>query len=347
MVSPAIVFGTVPQDYYVHNVQRGETLHRSAPESVQREVIALDVAEGARVLEIGTGTGYSGALLAALAGASGRVTSIDVSDHLVDWADRLHRRQGLTTITCHVSDGMAGYPPRAPYQRIVAWCTPPRLPRAWVDQLAPDGRIVTCLPTAAQPSTTLITTITLIAGQPRVDTAIFGGYAQSTTTAVEDALTIPGRWVDHIHRRSPPAWISIGWRGRDDQQHTGARNALQLLLHPGYTETYAGRPLDWPSWTTYTVTVGGDHRTVAALHDGIRGIGHTSASSAAMIRTDSTIIADSPHSPSLTAVRSWLDQWEHAGRPAATWYEPTLTPSTDDDLPGWDLIVRPRSFTAG
>jgi protein-L-isoaspartate(D-aspartate) O-methyltransferase len=340
-VDLAVVFRAVPEHYYIHNEHRGETLHRSTSESIHREVIALDVVQGARVLEIGTGTGYSGALLAALAGASGRVTSIDISEHLISWADRLHRQRGLTTITCHVVDGMAGYPPHAPYQRIVAWCTPPRLPRAWVDQLTPDGRIVTCLPIAAQPSTTLITTISLTTGQPRVDTMTFGGYAQSTASAVEDALTIPGRWVDHIHQQPEPAWISIGWRDRDDQQHTGARTALHLLLNPQHTETYNGSPLDWLSWTAYSVVAAGHNRSVAALHNGVRGVGHTTASSAAMILTNSTIIADSPHSPSLAALRSWLDQWEHAGRPAATWYTPTLTPNDDDAPSGWDLTIDP------
>ena len=343
MVGSAFVFGTVPERYYVDHEHRGATLHRSAAESIHREVTALDVTEGAHVLEIGTGTGYSGALLAALAGTSGRVTSIDISDHLVHWAERLHRQRGLTTITCHVADGITGYPPHAPYQRLVAWCTPPRLPRAWTDQLTPDGRIVACLPIAAQPSTTLITTITLTAGQPCVDTLTFGGYAQSTTTAVDDALTIPGRWVDHIHHQPHPAWISIGWRDHDNQQHTGARAALNLLLHPGHTETYPGAPLDWLSWTTYTVPAAGNHRTVAALPDGLRGIGHTTATSAAMILTNATIIADSPYSPSLAALRTWLDQWEHADRPAATWYAPTLTPSNDDASPGWDLTIHPRN----
>ncbi|MFF3867118.1 protein-L-isoaspartate O-methyltransferase [Micromonospora sp. NPDC001898] len=339
---------SVPEQFYVHNADRGETLHRSTAEAIHRDVTALNVCEGDHVLEIGTGTGYSGAFLAARAGATGRVTSIDISAHLVDWADRLHRQRGLTTITCHTADGMNGHPPHAPYQRIAAWCTPPRLPRAWVDQLAPDGRIVACLPIAAQPSTTLVTTITVTAGQPRVETVTFGGYAQSTAAAVEDALTLPGRWVDHHTDHPNPAWISIGWRDHDDPQHSGARSALHLLRNPGHTETYHRAPPDWPSWTAYSVMAGGAHRSTAALHDGRRGIGHTTATTAAVILTDGTILADTAASPSLTALRTWLDRWEQAGRPSAAWFGTSLVPGGGNDLPGWDLrITTSPSLTLG
>ncbi|MEU8265026.1 hypothetical protein AB0C02_31005 [Micromonospora sp. NPDC048999] len=207
-----------------------------------------------------------------------------------------------------------------------------------MDQLTPDGRIVACLPITAQPSTTLIATITLTAGRPHVEAITFGGYAQSTAVPVDDALTIPARWVDCILQQPEPAWISIGWRDRDDRQRSGARATLNLLLHPGHSETYARVPLDWQSWTAYSVIAGGHHRSIAALRDGIRGIGHTTETSAAMILTDSTIIADSSDSSSLAALRTWLDQWERVGRPAANWFNPTLV-LNDDDLPGWDLRI--------
>ncbi|MEU8419477.1 hypothetical protein AB0C15_01190 [Micromonospora sp. NPDC048835] len=134
------------------------------------------------------------------------MTSIDISDHLVGWANRLHHQRGVTTITCHVADGMAGYPPHAPYQRLVAWCTPPRLPRAWVEQLT------------------------------------FGRYAQSTAVPVDDALTIPSRWVDCVEQQPDPAWTAIGWRDRDNHHHRGAQTALNLLLNPAHIETTPGAP---------------------------------------------------------------------------------------------------------
>ncbi len=212
-----------------------------------------------------------------------------------------------------------------------------------MNQLAPDGRIVACLPIAAQPSTTQVTTITLTAGQPHVDTVTFGGYAQSTATPVVDALTLPGRWVDHHTGHPDPAWKSIGWRDHDDPQHTGARTALHLLRNPGHTETYHRAPLDWPSWTTYSVIAGESHRSIAALDDGKRGIGHTTATTAAVILTDGTILADSTRSPSLTALRSWLHRWKRAGRPDAGWFHPRLVPNDGEDLPGWDYELPPAS----
>ncbi|MET7951083.1 hypothetical protein [Micromonospora sp. NPDC005324] len=163
------------------------------------------------------------------------------------------------------------------------------------------------------------------------------GYAQSTAAAVDDAVTIPGRWVDHHIEHPHPAWISIGWR-EHDPHHTGARAALDLLLDPRYTETYHGPPLDWQSWSAYSVA-GGPHRSLAALGDGTRGIGHTSATSAAVILGDGTILADTAGSPSLTALQGWLDQWEQAGRPDASWFDVSLVPYDGVDLPGWDLRI--------
>ena len=49
------------------------------------------------------------------------------------------------------------------------------------------------------------------------------------------------------------------------------------------------------------------------------------------------ILADSPRSPSWQALRAWLQQWEHAGRPTASAFTPVLVHYDGDDLPGWDL----------
>ncbi len=273
-------FDTVPERTYTHHPQWGETVHRSAPDSIRREITALQVRPGDRILEIGTGSGYSSAILARLCGPRGRVTSVDISDELVTRAAAIHQERGVSGVDLHVGNGLAGHPPAGPYDCLVAWCTPPRLPRAWTDQVRDGGRIVACLPIACLPSTTLIATITIEEGQPRLLAVTGGGYAQSTPTAVDDALTIPGRWVDYCDHQPVPSWISTGWRD-DDPQRASARASLDQLLHPGHTETYHELPLAWRSWSVYTAALGDRQVSLVSLRNQIRGIGHTTADSAA------------------------------------------------------------------
>ncbi|MGH3695431.1 MAG: methyltransferase domain-containing protein [Pseudonocardiaceae bacterium] len=107
------------------------------PDLMIRMLEALDVAEGMRVLEIGTGTGYNAALLSHRLGA-GHVFSVDVDPQLVnDARDRL-TRLGYTP-TLAAIDGVDGLPEHAPFDRIIATCALFAVPAAWISQLRPGG----------------------------------------------------------------------------------------------------------------------------------------------------------------------------------------------------------------
>lgn len=111
----------------------------SAPAVVVGMLEELQVESGMRVLEIGTGTGWNAGLLAARLGSS-LVTSVDISEELVAAArDRLAALDLHPTLA--VADGEAGYPPRAPYDRIIATCAVRRVPLAWLAQVKPGGMI--------------------------------------------------------------------------------------------------------------------------------------------------------------------------------------------------------------
>jgi protein-L-isoaspartate(D-aspartate) O-methyltransferase len=332
-------FDAEPAEAFHRHERWGETVHRSTPESIRRELAALQVQPGDRVVEVGTGSGYSAALLARLCAPGGRVTSVDISDELIRRARAIHAERGITGVDFRAGDGLAGVPTDGPVDRLVAWCAPPRLCRSWTAHVADGGRIVACLPIAALPSTTLIATITVTAGRPRIEAVTGGGYAQSTPTAVDDAQTVPGRFVDYCDDQPDPSWIGLCWRAADDPQHTGARHVLQQLLHPGYTATYRQMEQDWRSWCTWTAALSDPQLSAVSLRNEIRGLGHTTPRSAAMILTDGAIVADREDSPSLFALRSWLARWEQDGRPVPESFPCTLVRYDGSDLPGWNLQV--------
>ncbi len=102
----------------------------------------LDVAPGQRVLEIGAGTGYNAALLAQLVGATGTVVTVDLDEDVADEARAHLAAAGYRDVTVLAADGAAGYPPGAPYDRIIATVGVSDLAPAWREQLVPGGRIV-------------------------------------------------------------------------------------------------------------------------------------------------------------------------------------------------------------
>ncbi|MGH3915985.1 MAG: methyltransferase domain-containing protein [Pseudonocardiaceae bacterium] len=115
----------------------------SAPSIVAEMLEALDVRPGQSVLEIGTGTGWNAALLAHRVGAHGRVDTIEVDPDVAEQARRALAKAGYPALVV-TGDGLAGYPAGALYDRVICTASIRELvPRAWLDQLRPGGRVVT------------------------------------------------------------------------------------------------------------------------------------------------------------------------------------------------------------
>lgn len=119
------------------------TSSSSMPRIMAWMLESLAVSDGQRVLEIGTGTGYNAALLCHRLGAA-NVTSIDIDQALVEAArDRLETLGYAPVLTA--GDGRAGVPEAAPYDAIISTAAVDHIPPAWIDQLLPNGVIVTDL----------------------------------------------------------------------------------------------------------------------------------------------------------------------------------------------------------
>ncbi|MGH3813643.1 MAG: methyltransferase domain-containing protein [Pseudonocardiaceae bacterium] len=116
------------------------TSSSTLPSLVLTMLEALEVTDGCRVLEIGTGSGYDAALLCERLGSE-QVTSVDVDPELVDLAQERLAANGYTPTLAAV-DGAGSYSPGAPYDRIIATCSVPAIPPVWLDQAAASGMIL-------------------------------------------------------------------------------------------------------------------------------------------------------------------------------------------------------------
>lgn len=116
------------------------TSSSSTPSTLAEMLYDLDAAPGMRVLEVGTGTGYSAGLLAA---RGCRVTSIEVDPQLADRARENLDAAGFGDLVEVITgDGTHGYAAAGPYDRIQVTAGVRRVPPAWIEQAAPGAVIV-------------------------------------------------------------------------------------------------------------------------------------------------------------------------------------------------------------
>lgn len=112
----------------------------SKPALMARMLGVLEVHDGMKVLEIGTGTGYNAALLAHRLG-DGRVFSVDIGADLVATARERLAELGYAPTLAAVH-GAGGLPEHAPYDRIIGTLSVPSVPWAWAEQLADGGLVL-------------------------------------------------------------------------------------------------------------------------------------------------------------------------------------------------------------
>ncbi|WP_439678147.1 methyltransferase domain-containing protein [Embleya sp. MST-111070] len=112
----------------------------SAPSTVAEMLFDLDAAPGMRVLEIGTGTGYSAALLAA---RGCDVVSVEIDPELAEQARANLARAGYgDAVRVLAGDGTLGHPDAGPYDRVQVTAGVRRIPAAWIEQAKPGAVIV-------------------------------------------------------------------------------------------------------------------------------------------------------------------------------------------------------------
>ena len=137
---------------------RVATSSASRPDIVAVMLAAGQVEPGMRVLEIGTGTGYTAALLAHYLGAQ-HVTTIEVDPQLAARARAALDRAGYGEVTVITGDGARGWPAGAPFDRVLSTVAAAPVPYSWVAQTRPGGLVVTPWTSAYEPAGLLSLTV--------------------------------------------------------------------------------------------------------------------------------------------------------------------------------------------
>jgi protein-L-isoaspartate(D-aspartate) O-methyltransferase len=116
----------------------GSTERMWTPKMEARVLQELAPKKQDSILEVGTGSGY---LTALLAHRGGHVHTVEIDPKLAELGRKNLARHGVDNVTLQVGDAARGWPSQAPYDVIVLTGSTPVLPRAFLDSLAPGGRL--------------------------------------------------------------------------------------------------------------------------------------------------------------------------------------------------------------
>ena len=149
--------GAVPREHFVPEAVRRSSYNDSAlpigyeqtisqPWVVAAICQALGLRGDEMVLEIGTGSGYSAAVLSQLAD---HIVSIERVTELGEWARERLDELSIENVEVIIGDGSRGDPERAPYDAIAVHAASPEAPHSLLSQLAPHGRLVVPIATGS------------------------------------------------------------------------------------------------------------------------------------------------------------------------------------------------------
>ncbi len=203
--------------------------------AIMLEMLAL--APGQRVLEIGAGTGYNAALMAAIVGEQGTVVAIDIDHDIVVQAVQHLAAAGFPGVRVLLGDGAEGCEAFAPFDRIILTVGAGDIAPAWRDQLRLRGRLVLPL--------TLRCT-------PRV--VAFERTSRTVLRSVQVALGgfMPLRGIEtpaqHMHNLPQTSAPPI-WNDRPDLLDLEAvQQALAGDYHTVHTGVYVDTVSSWSGW---------------------------------------------------------------------------------------------------
>jgi protein-L-isoaspartate(D-aspartate) O-methyltransferase len=278
----------------------------SQPSLMAIMLAALDVRPGQHVLEIGAGTGYNAALLAAL---GARVTSIDVQPDVADQARAALSAAGIPGVEVRQSDGYAGSPATLFDRAIVTVGIAGASPH-WLTQLTPAGHIIAPIEHAGtHPVLAIRAADELVTGRV---------VCASSFMSAAGPLTAKHPWS---HPAPAPAGTLAPFTAVTAPRWSGPLDSI------AYRDLWYAAGV-WHRRATHAALPRRDQSHLALLDE--------TGTGGAAILPDGTILAGGPEAERCAAdAAAILDRWEEAGHPPMTAWRIELTLSGDPAAPIW------------
>ncbi len=329
---------SVDEDTYTTRPDGTVVPQSSSPLIIATMLDLLDIEPGMCVLEVGTGSGYSTALLSPLVGDDGHITSVEVDPALATRAEQLLHADGRRNVDLIIGDGVKGAPGlRDHFHRVIAWATVGKISRDWTVQAAPDAVIVTPVNLAGLAKTHAVVRARYDATIPDVvgEKLISGGFVEAHDQVIDQWL-VPPYGADVLARDNDanPWWLSAQWlRTRDGQQ--AGRGLLDQLITASRT---APGPLTADEsgidFYAYLLAARPQGLTTAALGDPTWRIGYSNPAGTALIPAGEGQNVIHIGDPSAYQnLLGWAQQWRSLGRPGYA----HLRPQLDQDENGWHV----------
>lgn len=339
----------VPYAHYRGRSELDKIPHAAPRDAVQRDLRLLDAREEMHVLEVGTGAGYSAALLAELVGAKGHVVSLDIDASLVQRAVELHAQRGVRGIETVTADGHDGYPLRAPYDRVIGWAAPDVVPVAWAEQSSPGGIIVSAVHLA--PLTGAVAMVRAVANADGdvSDVSLHRGTYPGMHPYPQDH---PDSHIDASRNRAGEVvWVSS--EGSRGGQAASAEDLLSALLSPRHEERaphedhddvarrVASAHLVWRDLQYFLLASGTSNMVTCRLPGSdplslpASGVGLAFGSHFAVLTNDGRFLASGAKARPLAELHELFGKWADARRPGLE----SLSPRTRPVSGGWEVRV--------
>lgn len=286
----------------------GQAVRPCTPAPVtHRHVRMLDVRPGMNVVEIGAGSGYSAALLAHLVGSDGAVTTVEINTDLARRARQLYAAHAFR-VDVVVGDGLVGHPEGGPYDRMLVGTTPPAIPDTWLQQLAPDGVLITGVRIGDLPGAYAIARIT-VDGHHRPDHVEIhhGGYTPMSAPRLSAPLT----------HATDPAKPQCAITLLGTHSEAGAAALLTALDNKPHVEPTPAPDNEYLHLKNWIIAAAPEGLLEATLTEGA-GIGLGTFDNGrphAALVTDQLVITDEPDSPAAEVLRALIHRWHTGGAP--------------------------------